>query len=264
MKAEPGTVVQMGDSNRIKDQDETEAEEGIGAGKGGQEDKDGKPAKPAGGGNQQQDEGVTIPKASETEMMSAVAQSIGKASSSIRRYYDLLFKAQIDWKKELKRYIQEIFDKTKYKMPYRRFIHGQEYLTGPVRRGEEIKDVVVGIDTSGSIDKEMINEFLTEVAGIIQAYRIQNLYVLSVDDKIRTVNKFKNPRNLKTLDVQIKGGGGTDFIPVFDWIDANCKNFSILVYITDAQGRFPNPEPTYKNKCIWAVKGSTGVPFGKR
>ena len=272
MTAQPGSVIQQGDSNRIKDQDESEAEEGIESGKGagqGEEDENGKPAKPVGGGkvdkpSQSEDKGMTMGPASETEMMSAVAQSIGKASDAIRRYYDLMFKAQIDWKKELKRYIQEIFDKTKYKMPYRRFIHGKNYMSGPIRRSEEIKDVVVGIDTSGSIDKEMINEFLTEVSGIIQAYRIETLYVLSVDDKIRTINKFKSPRSLKTLDVQIKGGGGTDFIPVFDWIDENCKNFSIMVYITDAQGRFPEPAPTYKGKCIWAVKGSTGVPFGKR
>lgn len=260
MKAEPGSVIQQGDTNRIKEVDD-EDQPGGGGGKG-EEDKDGQGGK--GKGQQEPGGEVVIPTASENEMMAAVAQAIGKASSAIRRYYDLLFKPQIDWKKELKRYIQEIFDKTKYKMPYRRFIHGQTYLSGPIRRGEEIKDVVVAIDTSGSINDEMIKEFLTEVAGIIQAYRIENLYVISIDDEIRTVNKFKSPRDLKTLKVDIKGGGGTDFVPVFDWIDKHCKNFSIMVYITDAQGRFPTPAPIYKDKCIWCVKGSTGVPFGKR
>lgn len=272
MEIDPDSVVQAGDTGNLNDDadgdgegDEGDEQDGKGKGKGqdGEEDPNGKPAKPVPGGKKPGK--IVIGKATEAEMQNAVSQGLSKASSAIRRYYDLMFKPQIDWKKELKKYIQQIFDKIKYKLPYRRFAHTGTYLTGPVKGGESIDSVVVAIDTSGSIDAEMINEFLTEVAGMIAAYKLENLVVISIDDKIRTVNKFKSPRDLKTLKVDIKGGGGTDFIPVFDYIeDVMRKKFSVLIYITDAMGSFPTPAPAYANKVIWCVKGTGSVPFGKR
>jgi len=133
-----------------------------------------------------------------------------------------------------------------------------------VKGGEAVESIVVAIDTSGSIDDKMIKEFLTEVAGMIQAYKIETLYVLSIDAALQTTNKFKNPRDLRTLKVDIKGGGGTDFRPAFDFIeDVLRKQFTVLIYITDAMGTFPDT-PQYQNKVIWCVKGDGKVPFGKR
>lgn len=270
------SVVQQGDTGNLNDDDEDgeggggEGEEGDekdgqgkGKGKEGQEDENGKPAKPVPGGKKPGK--IMIPRATEADIQSAVSQGLSKASQAIRRYYDLMFKSQIDWKKELKKYIQQIFDKIKYKLPYRRFAHTGTYLTGPVKGGEAVDCIVVAIDTSGSIDAEMINEFLTEVAGMIAAYKIENLHVISIDDKLRTVNKFKSPRDLKSLKVDIKGGGGTDFIPAFDYVEDELrKKFTVLIYITDAMGTFPTPAPAYQNKVIWCVKGDGKVPFGKR
>lgn len=240
------SIVQKGDTGKLKEEDDSK-DNGSGSNEEG------------GTGKM-----IELPAGSEVEMQNAVGQAIAKAPSSIRRYYDLLFKSKIDWKKELKKYIKQIFDKTRYKLPYRRFAHTGTYLTGPVKGGEAIDCVVVGIDTSGSIDNEMINEFLTEVAGIIQAYKVENLIVIPIDDEIRAVNKFKNPRDLTKVKVEIKGGGGTDFRPFFKWIENNVNNkFSLAVYITDAAGTFPST-PAYQNKVIWCVKGEGKVPFGKR
>jgi predicted metal-dependent peptidase len=65
-----------------------------------------------------------------------------------------------------------------------------------------------------------------------------------------------------TLPEEISGGGGTDFRPVFDWVEQDRISPDLLVYFTDAQGRFPEREPPYP--VIWLVKGKSRVPFGDR
>ena len=63
-----------------------------------------------------------------------------------------------------------------------------------------------------------------------------------------------------TLPKTFSGGGGTDFRPVFEWI--NQQSPQLLVYFTDCNGRFPDITPHYS--VIWLVKGNASVPFGQR
>ena len=61
---------------------------------------------------------------------------------------------------------------------------------------------------------------------------------------------------------QFGGGGGTSFLPVFEWAQQQDRPPGLLVYFTDAQGRFPEQEPAFP--VIWLVKGKTPVPWGQR
>jgi hypothetical protein len=49
---------------------------------------------------------------------------------------------------------------------------------------------------------------------------------------------------------------------VFEWLDGSGSNPDLLVYFTDAEGRFPASEPRYP--VVWLVKGKAPVPFGAR
>ena len=60
----------------------------------------------------------------------------------------------------------------------------------------------------------------------------------------------------------VSGGGGTDFRPLFDWVEGLPASPDLLVYVTDAEGRFPEREPNYP--VVWLVKGKSSVPFGTR
>jgi len=65
-----------------------------------------------------------------------------------------------------------------------------------------------------------------------------------------------------TLPKQIGGGGGTSFVPVFDWITAAELRPDLMLYFTDAEGYFPATAPDYP--VIWLVKGRGKVPWGER
>jgi predicted metal-dependent peptidase len=65
--------------------------------------------------------------------------------------------------------------------------------------------------------------------------------------------------------LKIRGGGGTDFRPVFDWIDKDCAQGGdrpdALIYFTDTQGWFPEHPPAYP--VIWvSLLPDTTVPWG--
>jgi len=64
------------------------------------------------------------------------------------------------------------------------------------------------------------------------------------------------------LPTEVGGGGGTDFRPVFEWLDHHQYRPDLLVYFTDAEGRFPAKEPDFP--VIWLIKGKSPVAFGTR
>jgi len=64
------------------------------------------------------------------------------------------------------------------------------------------------------------------------------------------------------LPDDLPGGGGTDFRPVFDWVEHENRTPNMLVYFTDAEGDFPKVPPNYPG--IWLVKGKGAVPWGER
>jgi predicted metal-dependent peptidase len=64
------------------------------------------------------------------------------------------------------------------------------------------------------------------------------------------------------LPKALRGGGGTRFTPLFEWIEREQVCPDLLVYFTDAQGEFPGAAPPYP--VIWLVKGRAEVPWGER
>ena len=64
------------------------------------------------------------------------------------------------------------------------------------------------------------------------------------------------------LPGKLRGGGGTRFTPVFDWLEEQGSTPDLLVYFTDAEGEFPKVEPCFP--VIWLVKGREQVPWGQR
>jgi predicted metal-dependent peptidase len=123
-------------------------------------------------------------------------------------------------------------------------------------------DLVVAVDTSGSIKDAEVEEFIAEVNALKGQVRARVTF-LPCDAKLcegapwvfDPWEEFRQPQ-------EIKGGGGTSFVPVFSWVDREDVRPDMLVYFTDAEGEFPAKEPAYP--VIWLVKGKSKVPWGQR
>ena len=187
------------------------------------------------------------------------ARQAGKMSQSLMRFVDNLLAPQLPWRALLARYMMNAArDDYSFQRTSRRD-------TGAAlmpRLYSQSVNVVVALDTSGSVKDEELREFLTEVDALKGQVRAE-VTLHACDDKLCEGGPWRFAQwEPVTLPEGLSGKGGTDFRPVFDWLERERLNPDLLVYFTDAQGQFPEREPQYP--VVWLVKGKAAVPFGAR
>ncbi|MBQ9998048.1 MAG: hypothetical protein IJP19_03405, partial [Clostridia bacterium] len=105
---------------------------------------------------------------------------------------------------------------------------------------DRIIKLVVAIDTSGSMETETLNNIMVEIFEIIGS-RLCEVTVIECDAEIERVYKA---RSVKEISYEIHGRGGTSFVPVIEYVNAN-RYFrdAILIYFTDGMGDHSIPRP---------------------
>ncbi len=185
------------------------------------------------------------------------AMQSGKFGGSLARMIDHLLQPQLPWRMLLARYLSSTArDDYSYMRPSRR--EGDAIF--PSLRSSQL-DVVVAFDTSGSIKHTEIEEFLSEINALKAQIRAR-ITLLPCDSELAEGAPWTYEPWDEVEFPDFKGGGGTNFVPVFDWVSVNCLSPELLIYFTDAEGKFPPHEPDYP--VIWLVKGKTSVPWGQR
>ena len=217
----------------------------------------------------------------------------GQGSPGLDRFIKGLVKPKVSWKTLLKRFVSEIFNKHSFKMPNKRFISAGKYMhTLKPTETKGYDNVVVAIDTSGSIGDNELNTFASELLSLFKMYSIANCYIIWCDDSISNIQKLTIDKN-KPIDISKlmpRGHGGTSFAEPFKWISgerdvkfsANCplearklafprgKYPAFVIYFTDGDNSpLPNPSivSKYKERVIWIIKGkeeATFIKFGKK
>jgi predicted metal-dependent peptidase len=156
----------------------------------------------------------------------------GKTLRGIERYITDLSKAKIDWRVLLQRYIQKnIPSDFTWKMRSKSSFAIGSYLPSLAK---ENVDVVVAIDTSGSIGQQELTDFLTEIISMAKAYKDRlNMTLLIHDCEIHGDYEVRNGHIEKIKQIKIKGGGGTSHNCVFEWIEEHKREAKVLISFTD-------------------------------
>ena len=182
----------------------------------------------------------------------------GKLGGALARMIEHHLQPQLPWRMVLSRYLSSLArDDFSYMRPSRR--EGDAIY--PSLRSAQI-EVVIAVDTSGSVRPEELNSFITEIDAIKGQIRAR-ITLLPCDASLakgapwiyEPWEEFKLPEN-------IQGGGGTDFRPVFEWVGKMDMQPQLLLYFTDGDGEFPLQPPDYA--VIWLVKGRSKTPWGER
>ncbi len=191
------------------------------------------------------------------EQLNIKLEKHGDLPKGIERFVERKTQPKISWRDELYRYVN-----AHAKSDYRMFPPSKKHLYRgvalPSIYGEELK-IVVAIDTSASIDDELLENFLTELYEIMQVFTHYVIEFIECDSTIQNIQRL-TPQ--EPLEPTLKGGGGTNFTPVFDHVMQMNEDFKFLIYFTDGKGSFPNYEPTID--VLWVVpKVEGGFPFGE-
>jgi predicted metal-dependent peptidase len=186
------------------------------------------------------------------------ALQAGKLSGSLARLVDHLLQPQLPWRMLLARYVTGVSrDDYSYMRPSRR--EGAAIM--PTLRSSQI-DVVIVVDTSGSISDAEMRDFLSEIDAIKGQVRARVMLHACDAELSREGPWLYEPWEDFALPHGLRGGGGTRFTPVFEWIDREGLRPDLLVYFTDGAGEFPRQEPAFP--VIWLIKGRAKVPWGQR
>lgn len=186
------------------------------------------------------------------------ALQAGKLGGGLARLVDHLLQPQLPWRMLLAKYMTAISrDDYNYTRPSRR--EGQAIF--PSLRSTQV-DIVVALDTSGSVSVEEMREFMSEIDAIKGQVRAR-ITLHACDAELAKGGPWEfEPWEPFKLPADLQGGGGTRFTPVFDWVRSRDRQPDLLVYFTDAEGEFPKHEPFYP--VLWLIKGKTKVPWGQR
>jgi predicted metal-dependent peptidase len=148
-------------------------------------------------------------------------------------------------------------DDYSYQRPSRR--EGDAIL--PTLKSTQV-DVIVVLDTSGSVTDLEMQEFVSEINAIKGQMRAR-LSLHACDAELCSNGPWVfEPWEDFNMPVDVYGRGGTSFKPIFERLEREGCRPDLLVYFTDADGDFPRTEPNYP--VIWLVKGRGKVPWGQR
>ena len=191
------------------------------------------------------------------EQAQRTALAAGKIPAGMKRMVEQARHAPVDWREALRRFFsQTVPQDYRWTPPNRRFVWAGLYLPGLHREG--IGEIAIGVDCSGSISNKLLSKFSAEVDAIAAESRPELVRVLYCDAAIQRVDEFTAGEKIELNPV---GGGGTDFRPVFTYLEERQIEPRCLIFLTDLAGSFPDETPPYP--VIWAATSDRTAPFGQ-
>ena len=148
--------------------------------------------------------------------------------------------AKFDWKGYLRRFVgnSSIVYTKKLRRKY-----NKRYSGSPGLKIKFKNHILVGVDTSGSVNNDELKEFFNELAHMHKTGH--KITIAQCDTSLNSVKEF-NPKK----DWEIHGRGGTSFQPVIDHFNENKGAYTALVYLTDGEAYSPDDCP--KN-TLWVL-----------
>jgi predicted metal-dependent peptidase len=204
------------------------------------------------------------------KVMSAyqAAKSRGTVPQGIERLVDKLQDPKIHWTTYLRRLMKSIIVRDDFSnKPNSRRAHlggrGRPSVF-PKVESDAIGEIVLALDTSGSMSVQDITDGLSEFKGLRDCTPFK-LHFVSCDAEAYKVTTYERHEDPDWTRLHIEGGGGTDFKPVFQKVEELMKNTgkrpALLVYFTDTMGGFPEKPPDYP--VIWVTNYKNAkVPWG--
>lgn len=201
----------------------------------------------------------------EDSWKSALTQAIHKSlefgdlPGSLERLFSDIISPRLNWQELLRQFL---FNAAKndfsWLRPNRRYLHQGLYLPG--MHSEELAEVAVAVDVSGSITQIELDTFAAELSDILEEFDT-TITAFACDTKIseeKRLTKWDLP-----LTLEATGGGGTNFRPPFERLAEENITPACFIYLTDMQCNLFPEDPGYP--VLWVSTSSQfdTPPFGE-
>lgn len=201
----------------------------------------------------------------ETELKVAINQAAegakmaGKLSGNLKRIVDDVVKPKVCWKAVLSRFLRgDSKSDFSWIKPNRRFIAGGMYLPSLYSPG--LEEITIAVDTSGSISDDELAQFTAETSSILRELGPEKINFLQCDWEVNEATTYTTDD--LPLSITYKGGGGTAFSPVMQYVNKHYPFTKAVVYLTDLESNDFGDKPPYPVLWVSTVKEQE-VPYGE-
>lgn len=198
------------------------------------------------------------------EQATMIARKAGKLPGNADRAIKATYATQQDWKQILREFIAATHPSDySWTRPNRRYIADGLYLPGVVK--ENTGELVIAIDTSGSIGGPMLDSFASELCAIVEDAKPERIHVVYCDSRVQHAQSFGPDEELR---LSARGGGGTAFNPVFQWVESargagDIGDMKALIYLTDLECSDCPQQPDYPVLWVAPLWASQVPAFGE-
>jgi predicted metal-dependent peptidase len=157
----------------------------------------------------------------------------GRMGSKLPRQIEQMLEPTVDWKEVLREFVSSTArgnDEYTWRKFNKRMVANDLYL--PSLENESVGELVIGIDTSGSIGTKELTEFASELSSICKNTSPSKVRVLWWDTEVHGEQVFdeSNYDNIATL-LKPQGGGGTYVTGLSKYIlKHNIKAEGVIVF----------------------------------
>ena len=199
------------------------------------------------------------------EAMLAAAATVdgaGNLPAGVKRLIQQLTEPQMNWREILRMNLESTIkaDYT-WMRASRKGWHMDAVMPG--QKPDEMIDVAVMLDASGSISQDMLRDFLSEIQGIMDSFPRYKIHVVTFDTECYNPAQYDSDNLDSMIDYEVSGGGGTDFDCIFTYL----KNEEItprrLIVFTDGYPFGSWGDAEYCD-TTWILHGTTTIvpPWG--
>jgi predicted metal-dependent peptidase len=191
------------------------------------------------------------------EQAQRAAAACGRTAAGVERTLKQTRVSRQDWRAILRDFISaQAPQDYRWSPPNRRYVSAGLYLPSVHKTG--LGEIVVAIDTSGSIRGRELEQFVAEIAAIAEEAQPERIHVVCADAAIQTTREFAAGEPIR---IEMRGGGGTDFRPVFAWVEEQGTAPACLIYLTDLRCHSFPEAASYP--VLWVTNSKRRAPMGE-
>jgi predicted metal-dependent peptidase len=199
------------------------------------------------------------------EAMLAAAATVdgaGNLPAGVKRLIQQLTEPQMNWREILRMNLESTIkaDYT-WMRASRKGWHMDAVMPG--QKPDEMIDIAVMLDASGSISETMLKDFLSEIQGIMDSFPSYKIHVATFDTDCYNPAQYDSDNLDSMIDYEVSGGGGTDFDCIFTYLKAEEITPRRLIVFTDGYPFGSWGDAEYCD-TTWILHGTTTIvpPWG--
>lgn len=195
------------------------------------------------------------------EAYEAVKGRSGSLPLGIERQLKEMMNPVTDWRAILNDFVQEEVVDYSFAPPDRRFSESPFFLPDFNETEISVKNILFMVDTSGSMSDDEITQAYSEIKGAIDQFGGRLEGMLGFFDAAVT-----EPKPFTSFDefklIRPKGGGGTSFECIFDYVrgEMSTDEIASIIILTDGLAHFPDEQAAMGIPVLWMINNEAITP----